>query len=95
MISAILFAWISTRAEQAATEGLDRIEAACRTAPPQNGINAWDAGAVAVILPLLAKEDGIDWEQPLRTWSKDQMIKFLLRAVSLVSTAMEAREHAR
>jgi hypothetical protein len=53
-IASIIFAWISTRAEQAANEGLARIERAMRTSPPQNGVDAWDAGAVAAILPMLA-----------------------------------------
>jgi hypothetical protein len=58
-------------------------------------MDAWDAGAVVAILPMLATEADVDWEQPLQTWSKDQMIRFLLLAVDLVRTAMEAREKAR
>jgi hypothetical protein len=94
-IASIIFAWISCRAEQAANEGLERIQHALRTAPPQNGVDAWDAGAVTAILPMLADQAEIDWDQPLRFWSRDQMIKFLLRAVDLVRLAMEARERAR
>jgi hypothetical protein len=94
-IAAIIFAWISTRAEQAASEGLERIERAMRTAPSRNGVDAWDAGAITAILPMLAEKADVDWEQPLKSWSKDQMIRFLLLAVDLVRTAMEAREKAR
>jgi hypothetical protein len=95
LIAAIIFSWVSTRAEQAATEGLEQIERACRNAPPQNGVDAWDKGAIVSILPTLANEAGVDWDKPLKSWSRDEMIGFLLFAVSLVQTAMEAREKAR
>jgi hypothetical protein len=95
MIAAVIFAWIGTRAEQAATEGLKHIEEAMRSAPPQNGHDAWDKGAVAAILPMLASGAGVDWDKSLREWSKDEMCSFLLFAVSLVRAAMDAREQAR
>jgi hypothetical protein len=95
LVCSIVFAWISTRAEQAANEGLERIERALRTAPPQDGMDAWDKGAVAAILPMLADQAGIDWDRPLKSWSKDEMSRFLLLAVDLVKVAMEAREKAR
>jgi hypothetical protein len=95
LVASIIFAWISTRAEQAATEGLERIERALRSAPPQNGVDAWDKGAIAAILPTLAGEANVDWDRPLKSWSRDEMIRFLLFAVDLVDKAMKAREVAR
>ena len=51
IVAAILFAWISIRAEQATTEQLDTERTIRMTAlDPQ----PWDAGAVATILPELA-----------------------------------------
>jgi hypothetical protein len=95
LVAAVVFAWISTRAEQAATEGTERIQRALRTAPPQNGVDAWDRGAALSVLPTLASTANIDWSRPLQAWSRDEMADFLLLAVGLVRTAMEARELAR
>src|SRR5262249_48544100 len=87
IVGAVLFAWISVRAQQAACEGSD-IEK-----PLREGFdNAWDAGAIASILPDLAKMPGIDWSQPLASWSHDQMIAFLTNALGLVQQAMAARD---
>jgi hypothetical protein len=89
LIVAGLFAWIRTRAEQATAEGWD-MEQTLRTlalSPP-----AWDAGAVAHILPELAKLDGIDWSRPVGSWSKDTVIRFLLTAMNLIAAAMVARD---
>ena len=95
LICAVIFAWISTRAEQAANEGLNRIEAALRTAPLKDGLDAWDVGAIAAILPMLSEQAPVDWAKPLKDWSKDEMITFLSRAVTLINTATGARERAR
>ena len=39
----------------------------------------WDAGAVVAILPELADAcPGIDWAQPLASWSRKTMAEFLL-----------------
>jgi hypothetical protein len=89
LIIAGLFAWIRTRAEQATAEGWDT-EQTLRTlalSPP-----AWDAGAVAYILPELAKIDGVDWSRPVGSWSKDTVIHFLLTAMNLIAAAMAARD---
>ena len=94
LICAVIFAWISTRAEQVANEGLNQIEAAARTAPLKDGLDACDVGAIAAILPILFEQAPIDWAKPLKDWSKAEMITFLSRAVTLVNTAMEARERA-
>ena len=87
IVAAVLFAWISVRAQQATCEGND-IEKSLR-----EGLdNAWDAGAIASTLPALADTPGIDWSKPLADWSHDQMIAFLSNALSLVQQAMAARD---
>ena len=58
LITAGLFAWIRTRAEQATAEGWDTEQTLRTTALDPE---PWDAGAVAYVLPELAKLDGIDW----------------------------------
>jgi hypothetical protein len=96
MVCTVVFAWISTKAEQAADEGIKRQEAAMRTAPcDANGVDAWDKGAILAILPLLADQALVDWDRPLKDWSKDEVVTFLYRAVGLVKTAMDAREQVR
>jgi hypothetical protein len=89
VLAAMLFAWIRTRAEQAATEQLD-IEQTIRL----TGLDPepWDAGAVAAILPELASVCAIDWSQPLAAWPRDTMIEFLLTAMRLIRKAMIARD---
>jgi hypothetical protein len=84
---AIIFAWISARAEQATAEGRD-IEFAVRLPEP------WDAGVVAAILPDLFEtlEEGDDWTRPMQNWSREQMIEFMLRAFYLTRNAMTARD---
>jgi hypothetical protein len=53
----------------------------------------WDAGAVAAILPELADTcSGLDWSKPLGAWPKDDIIEFLLKAMSLIRKAMIARD---
>jgi len=59
VLAAMLFAWVRTRAEQAACEQLDTEQCIRLT-----GLDPepWDAGAVAAILPELAGAcAGIDW----------------------------------
>jgi hypothetical protein len=89
LIAAGLFAWIRTRAEQATAEGWDT-EQTLRTIALDP--SPWDAGAVAHILPQLAELEDIDWERPVGAWSKDTVIRFLLAAMKLISTAMIARD---
>ena len=88
--AAMLFAWVRTRAEQAACEQLDTEQCIRLT-----GLDPepWDAGAVAAILPELAGAcAGIDWSQPVTAWPKDVMIEFLLTAMRLIRKAMIARD---
>ena len=90
LLAAMLFAWVRTRAEQAACEQLDTEQCIRLT-----GLDPepWDAGAVAAILPELAGAcAGIDWSQPVTAWPKDVMIEFLLTAMRLIRKAMIARD---
>jgi hypothetical protein len=89
IVSAAIFAWIATRAEQATVEGLDT-EIVIRTATLDP--NPWDAGAVATILPKLADVPGIDWSKPLGDRSPQEMISFLTTALGLIRTAIIARD---
>jgi hypothetical protein len=87
IVAGVLFAWIAARGEQATVEGCD-VEKAIR-----DGVEgAWDAGAIATILPTLADAPGIDWTKPLAGWPRDQMIAFLSKALSLAQHAMAARD---
>jgi hypothetical protein len=91
VVAAVLFAWISKRAEQATAENLDAERTIRMTAlDPQ----AWDAGAVAAILPELADacSGKVDWSKPLTAWSKDDIVEFLLKAMPLIRKAMIARD---
>jgi hypothetical protein len=85
IVTAVIFAWIGIRAEQAAAEGRDVEQTIC------DGLDsAWDAGAVATILPALADIPGIDWTKPLVDWSREQMITFLASAFGLAQRAVVA-----
>ena len=90
IVAAILFAWISMRAEQATAEQLDTDRTIRMTAlDPQ----PWDAGAVATILPELAAAcPDIDWTQPLGAWPRETMVEFLLVAMRLIRKAMITRD---
>jgi hypothetical protein len=89
LTAATLFAWIKTRTQQAVAEGWDTEETLRLTAlQPQ----PWDAGAVENILPDLAELADIDWEKPLKSWSKKMMTGFLLEAFQLIHKAMIARD---
>jgi hypothetical protein len=88
-VSAAIFAWIATRAEQATATGL-ATETVIRTATLDP--NPWDAGAVATILPKLADVPGIDWSKPLADRSPQEIIGFLTTALGLIRTAIIARD---
>jgi hypothetical protein len=90
IIAAILFAWISTRAEQAAAEQLDTERTIRMTALDPE---PWDVGAVVAVLPELAAAcPDIDWTQPLGGWPRETMAEFLLVAMRLIRKAMIARD---
>jgi hypothetical protein len=90
ILAAMLFAWISKRAEQATAEQFDTEQVIRMVAlDPQ----PWDAGAVAAILPELASaRPDIDWSKPLAEWPRESMIEFLLKAMPLIRRAMIARD---
>jgi hypothetical protein len=89
LVAAVLFGWISTRAEQATAESIDT-ELAIR----MTGLDPepWDAGAVATILSELAETPDIDWTKPLAEWSRETMVEFLLAAMRLIRKAVIARD---
>ena len=91
VLAAMLFAWISKRAEQAAAEQLDTERTIRMTALDPE---PWDAGAVAAILPELADTcaDTVDWSKPLAEWPREIIIEFLLKAMPLIRKAMIARD---
>ena len=91
IVAAMLFAWITKRAEQATAEDLDTERTIRMVAlDPQT----WDAGAVQVVLPDLADVCAgvVDWSKPLTEWSRDAIIEFLLKAMPLIRKAMIARD---
>jgi len=90
IISGVLFAWISKRAEQAATEQLDT-ERTIRMV----GLDPepWDAGAVEAILPELADAcSDLDWSTPPAAWKREHIVELLLKAMPLIRKAMLARD---
>ena len=90
LVAAILFGWISTRAEQATAEEVDTERVVRMTGLEPE---PWDAGAVAVILPELAEAcPNIDWSQPLASWPRETMTAFLITAMRLIRKAMIARD---
>jgi hypothetical protein len=88
VVAAILFAWIRERATQATGNALN-VEKLIRN----TGIepDPWDAGAIAAILPELARPD-VDWNRSLAEFSRDEMIAFLGDAHNLIGKAMQARD---
>jgi hypothetical protein len=90
VVAAVLFAWISKRAEQATAEQIDAEQLIRMTAlDPQ----PWDAGAAAAILPELADAcRGLDWSKPLAQWSREDITEFLLKAMPLIRKASIARD---
>jgi hypothetical protein len=90
VVAAILFGWISTRAQQAVADGLDVEQTVRLTALDPE---PWDAGTVMMILPELADAcPTIDWSMPLSTWSRETITGFLLIAMRLIRKAMIARD---
>jgi hypothetical protein len=88
IVAAILFSWISVRAEQAAIEELDAEQTIRMTGLDRN---PWDAGAIAAILPELA-DLRFDWTKPVTDWPPGVMVSFLQEALRLVRKGMIARD---
>jgi hypothetical protein len=93
ILAAMLFAWIGKRAEQATAEQLDTEQVIRLVALDPS---AWDAGAVAAILPELADASSgkVDWSKPLAKWPRDIIIEFLLTAMRLIRKGMIARDQS-
>ena len=89
IVTAAIFGWIRTRVEQAIEEGLDQEQAVRLTGLTPSPC---DVAVVHSILPALADQAGIDWSQPLATWSKDTMVNFLLLAWELIARGEVARD---
>jgi hypothetical protein len=87
LVAAVIFGWIAVRAEQATAEGLD-VEQMIR----DGCSDAWDAGAIATILPKLAETPDTDWSSPLAEWPREMMLEFLGTALRLTREAMAARD---
>jgi len=88
IVANILFGWIHTRAEQATNNGVGSNKYIRDTGLDPD---PWDAGAIAAILPELARPE-VDWSKPLAEFSREEMIEFLGDAYSLISKAMLARD---
>jgi hypothetical protein len=88
IVASILFAWIRERATQATSNGAG-VEGYIR----KTGLtpDPWDAGAIAAILPELARPE-VDWSRPLAEFSREDMIAFLGDAYTLIGKAMQARD---
>jgi hypothetical protein len=89
IVTAAIFGWIHARCEQAIAEGLDQEQAVRQTGLTPSPA---DVAAVTSILPMLADKVGVDWDLPLKAWSKDEMTNFLLMAMRLIVTAEVARD---
>jgi hypothetical protein len=87
--AAVIFGWVSTRAEQATNSGVGPDELIRTTSIDPD---PWDVGAIASILPELAEAGAIDWKKPLAELSRDEMCAFLADAFSLIRRAMAARD---
>jgi hypothetical protein len=89
LVAAVLFGWISTRAEQATVEEIDTERCIRMT-----GLDPepWDAGAVAATLPKLAEIPDIDWSQPFGQWPQETVVSFLLTAIRSIRQAQIARD---
>lgn len=90
IVAAAIFGWIKARAEQATAEGVSS-EITIRSVSSQDPA-PWEAGAVASVLPALGEMQGVDWNAPLGSWSKDQITSFAWQIHKLVDHAMAARD---
>jgi hypothetical protein len=90
IVAVVLFEWISVRATQAASNGAgigaDTYIRAVSVEP-----DPWLAGAVAAILPELARPE-VDWSKPLAEFSREEMIAFLVDAYVLITKAIVCRD---
>jgi hypothetical protein len=88
--TAVIFAWIEVRVQQAIAEGRNSEETVRQTGLRPSPC---DSAVVRSILPVLADQAGFDWSQPLTAWSSDMITSFLLLAWRLIDEAAFARDH--
>ena len=89
LVAAILFGWISAKAEQATAEQLDTERVVRMTGLDPDPL---DAGTIAAVLPKLADVPGMNWSTPLANWPRETMVDFLLAALRLVRRGEIARD---
>ena len=92
IITGAIFGWIRTRCEQAIAEDIDQEEAVRLTGLSPSPC---DVAVVTSILKELAEKAGVDWAQPLKSWSKDVMTNFLMLAWQLITKAEAARDQGK
>jgi hypothetical protein len=89
IVSVVLWAWISTRSEQATLERWPQekiIHDAALEPNPQV------AGAIAAILPKLAETlPDLAWTRPIGEWTKSDIEGFLAQAFGLINEALAAQ----
>jgi hypothetical protein len=90
ILAGALFGWITTRWQQAITEGWNKDETVLLGGFSPSPA---DVAVVRSILPLLADQAGIDWSKPLAAWSKEMMTDFVLLAWQLIRKAEVAHDH--
>jgi len=90
IVAAVIVGWVQLRTQQAIAEGRDAEEVVRWT----NFVpDPCDVAVIRSILPILADKAGVDWSQPLTSWSKDTMTDFLLLAWRLIGEAEAVRDH--
>jgi hypothetical protein len=92
IITSVIFGWIRTRCEQAIAENLDQESAVRLTGLSPSPC---DVAVVTSILKELSEKAGVDWEKPLKSWSKDVMTNFLMLAWQLINKAEAARDQGK
>jgi hypothetical protein len=90
LVAAILFGWINTRAQQAASNGIGLPDQFRYIREAGLEPDPWDIGAIEAILPELANSE-TDWSKSLTEFSREEMIAFLSDAYNLIGKAMLAR----
>ena len=91
VVDEIISAWIMFRAEQAVVNGVKHDALVLTTGDTPE---PWDMGTVAAILPRLALLP-VDWSKPLAAWSREDMCRFICRALDLACEAHCARDRTR
>ena len=90
IVAAVIVGWVQLRTQQAIAEGRDAEKVVRWTdfVP-----DPCDVAVIRSILPILADKAGVDWSQPLTSWSKDTMTDFLMLAWRLIGEVETVRDH--